>query len=340
MVGAAQRRRERRLRSWYRHEQQTVRMALATYTHHSAQRQKKAMAREEDGELDNALGRRLLPAGRQARCTSVWTTTGVCFAALSTPLVEVRPQPGVLRHTAAHIVDIVPYVQILDVPVPQLGDQVVDLLRRPGRAEQLVEVPTIASFSSLQQRTSKQTIDIPVHHGRGNRGGGEGEGGLQGLRPGQKSTALGGAVHVDIPVPHGRGLVRQAFKVSPRDRVQQRLVEQISLTFQFRVVEVFTDQLLLPGAVDEASTGGFRTLPRSQKSARLGPHSGSELGADFDPWTPAAYADSVVLEEDELETESESGSQVEEDAGTRCGAGFRLLRVCMRFLERTRLVLT
>ena len=34
-----------RLRSWYRHEQQTIRMALATYSHHSApRRQTKARA--------------------------------------------------------------------------------------------------------------------------------------------------------------------------------------------------------------------------------------------------------------------------------------------------------
>ena len=31
------------------------------------------------------------------------------------------PQLGVQRHTVLHIVDILPYVQILDVPVPQLG---------------------------------------------------------------------------------------------------------------------------------------------------------------------------------------------------------------------------
>ena len=43
------------------------------------------------------------------------------LAARPTPLVEVRPLPGVQRHAAAHIEDIVPYVQILDVPVPQLG---------------------------------------------------------------------------------------------------------------------------------------------------------------------------------------------------------------------------
>ena len=37
----------------------------------------------------------------------------------------------------------------------------------------------------------------------------------------------------------------EAFKVFPRDRVQQRLEEQISLTFQFRAVDVFTDLVLL-----------------------------------------------------------------------------------------------
>ena len=31
------------------------------------------------------------------------------------------------------------------------------------------------------------------------------------------------------------------------------------------------------------------TDSREEKSAEEGPHSGSELGADFTPWTPAAY---------------------------------------------------
>ena len=68
-------------------------------------------------------------------------------------------------------------------------------------------------------------------------------------------------------------------------------------------------------------------------AAGLGPHSGSELGADFNPWTPAAYADPMALEEDELETGSELESELEEDAETRFAAGFRPFRVCMRFLE-------
>ena len=48
---------------------------------------------------------------------------------------------------------------------------------------------------------------------------------------------LAGAVHVDIPVPSGRGgrgrAGGEAFKVSPRNRILQRFVEQSPLTFQF-----------------------------------------------------------------------------------------------------------
>ena len=36
VMGAAQRRRQRRLRSWYRHEQQSIAAALATVMHHSS----------------------------------------------------------------------------------------------------------------------------------------------------------------------------------------------------------------------------------------------------------------------------------------------------------------
>ena len=52
VLGAAQRRRQRRLRSWWRHEQQWIAAALATYSHHSALRgQKTARAGEEDNEM-------------------------------------------------------------------------------------------------------------------------------------------------------------------------------------------------------------------------------------------------------------------------------------------------
>ena len=49
--GAAMRRRQRRLRSWWRREQWSIAATLATYEHHSAPRgQKKARAGEERSE--------------------------------------------------------------------------------------------------------------------------------------------------------------------------------------------------------------------------------------------------------------------------------------------------
>ena len=70
--------------------------------------------------------------------------------------------------------------------------------RRPQKAEQLVEVPTIVSFSSLQQHTAEQIIDIPVP----GRGGG-GRGGLQDFSSGQNPTARPVEQIVDFPVPAG-----------------------------------------------------------------------------------------------------------------------------------------
>ena len=103
-------------------------------------------------------------------------------------------------------------VPTLDVPVPQLVDQLPDIeqffralspdpeqvievpkilpfdvpmraaLRFTQLVEQLVEVPTIISFSSLQ-RTVEQHVDIPVPGGEGPSSG------LQGFSSGQSSTA-------------------------------------------------------------------------------------------------------------------------------------------------------
>ena len=100
------------------------------------------------------------------------------------------------RHTVEHIVDVSPFVQILDVLVPQMWNQLVEFMkmldtatpeqgiavpkisqdrirhrfvdwRRPWRAEQLVEV----SLSSLQQQSAEQNVDIPVPDTRGDHGG-------------------------------------------------------------------------------------------------------------------------------------------------------------------------
>ena len=62
VMSAAQRRKQRRLRSWYRHEQLTVAAALAMFTHHSAPRgQRTARAREGGSETKNTAEDRRTP---------------------------------------------------------------------------------------------------------------------------------------------------------------------------------------------------------------------------------------------------------------------------------------
>ena len=124
-------------------------------------------------------------------------------------LYEVRPQDRVQRRTVEQIFDNTLIVPSLDVPVPQMDNQLVEVCRQldvripeqvidvpkissPSRhcrrrvrfaeqtAEQLVDVPTIIFYSSLRGIV-EQNVDIPVPHGR------DGGGGLLGLQPGQSS---------------------------------------------------------------------------------------------------------------------------------------------------------
>ena len=65
------------------------------------------------------------------------------------PLPEVAGwQERLQRHTVEHV-DVLPYVQILDAPVPQLVDSTIDFFRRLDLpvAEQVIDVPTISSSS-------------------------------------------------------------------------------------------------------------------------------------------------------------------------------------------------
>ena len=300
------------------------------------------------------------------------------LAARPTPLVEVRPQRGVQRHTAEQIIETFVPVQVLDAPVPQMeGEQVVEFMRkldalaldeqviavpkisfdrvskrfprrRTRKADQLVEVPTIISYSSLQQRTLEQIVDIPVPQGRVGRGG---LGVLQGVSQRQGSPSFRGAEFVDIPVPPGRG-------GSGGGGLQSFSQGQGSTAFygadhaDFPVPPCRVGggglQGFLPGqgsassshvgSAQEAGQGVFRTFPLWKKSAGLGPHSGTELGADFTPWTPAAYAESmagayVEIAESEAEAEAEAEAEME-DAAARFAAGFRPLWVCTQFLQQ------
>ena len=224
-TGAARRRRQRRLRAHWRHEQLSL---LATYEHHVAPRgQSKARSRGEESEMNNAFGQKTPPPRAASTVYFDLFDARDVLAARPPPLVEVWPQLGVQRHTSEQIIETFVPVQVLDAPVPQMGEvQVVefmqqfdvlvvaepviavpkipldktlrrlgDLSRPPQTAEQLLEVPTVVSFSSLQ-RSVELNIDIPVPQVRGGGGGG-----LQGFRPGQGSPSADVEQIVENPVP-------------------------------------------------------------------------------------------------------------------------------------------
>ena len=142
------------------------------------------------------------------------------------PLSEVAGwHDRVERHTGEHIDEICPCVPILDVPVPQMGEQLVNFFRFldvqspveqvidlpkiledsiqqrlvdrdsrvPQMAEQLVAVPTVLTLVVL----AEQIVDIRVPRGRGVHGG------LQGFHPRQSSTASSAEQIVDFLVGEG-----------------------------------------------------------------------------------------------------------------------------------------
>ena len=254
-TGAATRRRQRRLRAWARHERLSIAMALATVEHHSYGPTANAAPRGQTTGRSAREGEvREQQYGLRAQKRPI---TGMRQA----PLFEVLPQVGVQRHTVEQRIEHTPYVQILDAPVPQMVEQLVDALpffdtlcpvaeqvidvpkislediparrlcREPQLVEQLVEVPTVVSCSSFLKRTVEQTVDNPASRGRGRRGG------LQGFFPGQSTTVA----TVDIPVPRGD--------------LQGFLPGQGSTAS-------FSHS---PDAANEAGVGGFRTFPVGKK---------------------------------------------------------------------------
>ena len=124
---------------------------------------------------------------------------------------------GALRHTVEHIIDVLPYVQMLDVRGPQMGNQLVMIDTRTPVPKMFHSVlwsvvfrrrrnswwkyprscPSLLYSSGLPSRSLTLQLQVVVVGGV--------RGGLQGLRPGQNSTAFSGAEHVDIPVHLGRG---------------------------------------------------------------------------------------------------------------------------------------
>ena len=147
------------------------------------------------------------------------------------PLSEVLPQVGLQRHTVEQRIVHTPYVQILDAPVPQMVEQLVDFFKDldvevpaqvievpkishdiipqrsvdlvPQMAEQLVEVPTVLTPTRIALRIAEQIVSTPVPRGR-----------VQCFLPVQSSTAISSSgkrlsertVEQIVDIPSGVGL--------------------------------------------------------------------------------------------------------------------------------------
>ena len=127
--GAAKRRRDRRLRMRWRHEQLTLQMALAAAIHHS-----RDVGPRARGWVRSALH----GEDREAPTSQEPGTQHFFLDDDSVPelggtrpdrLFEVRPQERDQRHTVDQIVDAVPGLPTLDVPVPLMVEQLVDVLQ-------------------------------------------------------------------------------------------------------------------------------------------------------------------------------------------------------------------
>ena len=195
------------------------------------------------------------------------------------------PLEGVQRHTVEHIVDVSPFVQILDVPVPQLGDQLVEFVqkldtstpvqvievpipldripqrfvdgRRPQRAEHLVEVPTDPPYALRSLLLPFLVVGGVFNVFSQNR--------VQLHRISMSRSLKFQFLALVVIV--------KVFKIFSQDKVRSILLSR-SLTFL--LVEVFKVfslilvwQLLPQFRGKRLGKGFFHTFPRSKKSAEV-----------------------------------------------------------------------
>ena len=263
-TGSARRRRERRFRSWLRHEQQSIAAFLATVTHHSFDkvgtasgvlRNRKTATRTGKGEESEmkctAKFQKTPPP--QAAATVYYPMTddegGEQSAGVRPALLEEgRPQGKLERHAGIGY----EIVQNFDVPVPQMVEQLPNNVQFFAALspvpKQVIAVPKILPHDVPPRRLCRDTqlaeqlvevptiltpsflrmlqnVDIPVPHG--GRGA---SGGLQGFLPGHVEQT------VDIPAPRSGVRRLQGFlpeqsstatsSSSSLERISERNVEQ------------------------------------------------------------------------------------------------------------------
>ena len=138
--GAAQRRKLRRLRAALRHEQQSIAMALASALHHSADKTTRAQHNAPRGQKNAGIEYYALSDEDVVSARGSWPPC----------LGEPRgPQERDQLRTVEQIAVYAPMVQILDAPVPQVVDHLMDVFKLFDTAipEQIIAVPRIPQDS-------------------------------------------------------------------------------------------------------------------------------------------------------------------------------------------------
>ena len=170
-TGSARRRRQRRLRSFLRHERMAVAMALAETNHHSAPRRPMmARARGEESEMNNATGQMTPPPRAASTEYFRMDDDGDVLAARPLALDEQRSQVRVLRRTVEQIGDVDPLVPALADSVPQMVDQLVAVLARYDMplADQVIDVPKVSCPARCGRtvlctpQTAEQMVTVPT----------------------------------------------------------------------------------------------------------------------------------------------------------------------------------
>ena len=158
--GAAQRRRLRRLRAAWRHEQQSIAMALADALHHSAQ----PRARAEERGTYSAPRRQEPPLPTVTAGTQFFTLVDESVPVTGRP-EHFWPQGKDLRRSPVHVEE-----PTLDVPALQMNEEwdngfkfALLVLQQQAIAVEIPDVPVSSSIGrGLQQETVEQVLDVPV----------------------------------------------------------------------------------------------------------------------------------------------------------------------------------
>ena len=211
-LSAPMRRRQRRLRQYLRHERLSVAMVLAEKLHHTSRGQRFAGAGEEGHEEHDALRRQRPPP--HPAFFQLFDEEDAELGARPGSVTDPVPHGRVERQTVEHRIEACPFVQILDAPVPQMGDQLVELLQKIVTAS-LVELVQVVAVPKSPWTASRSVLRYVVVRWRSSWW-------MCQLNLGMRWQSL--------PRSPTQGVRSVVFS---QDRVQQRLVQSSSLILQF-----------------------------------------------------------------------------------------------------------